>query len=270
MADDSSLHCQTDMKNNFKAAEGFTLVELLVVIAVIAILAALLLPALSRAKAQAQRTACIGNLSQIALGIRMYSDEANDSAPTLGHGQRIWFRYRELLQSYLGLKGPPSPDDKVFACPADTFYYRLNVTNGTMSYVSQGHYMQSNFVYSSYEFNGANQATNARISLLGVKALPGISGRKLTTIKYPDRTVLVADASAFVPYSWHQPQPPTINLQGYEMPLFDNAKNVVSFVDGHVSYINIYWNNSTNYGGYYSFSYFYDPPAGYDYQWSPD
>jgi prepilin-type N-terminal cleavage/methylation domain-containing protein len=247
---------------------GFTLVELLAVITIIVILAALLLPALSRAKAQAQRTACIGNLSQIALGIRIYSDEANDSAPALGHAQRIWFRYRELLQSYLGLKGPPSPDDKVFACPADTFYYRLNVTNGTMSYVSQGHYMQSNFVYSSYEFNGANQATNARISLLGVKALPGISGRKLATIKHPDRTVLVADASAFVPYSWHLPQPPTINSQGYEMPLFDNAKNVVSFVDGHVSYIKIYWNNSTNYGGYYSFSYFYDPPVGYDYQWS--
>jgi prepilin-type N-terminal cleavage/methylation domain-containing protein/prepilin-type processing-associated H-X9-DG protein len=255
---------------SMKFGKGFTLIELLVVIAIIGILVGLLLPVLSRAKAKAQRTICLNNLRQIALGVRIYSDEANDSAPALENGQKIWFRYRELLQSYLGLKSPPSPDDKVFACPADTFYYRLNVTNGTMNYVPQGHYAQSNFDYSSYEFNGANQATNAKISLLGIKTLPGIAGRKLTTIKHPERTVLVADASAFVPFSWHQPQSSTINSQGFEMPLFNNAKNMVGFVDGHVSYVKIYWDSSTNFGGYYSFSFFYNPPAGYDYQWSGD
>src|SRR5262245_11053859 len=132
------------MKNNSIVAAGFTLVEMLVVIAVIGILAALLLPALSHAKSQAQRATCMSHLKQIALGIRIYSDEANDSAPALGHGQKIWFRYRELLQGYLGLKGAPSPADKVFACPADTFYYRLDPAKGTMTYVPQGYYTQSN------------------------------------------------------------------------------------------------------------------------------
>jgi prepilin-type processing-associated H-X9-DG protein len=45
---------------------------------------------------------------------------------------------------------------------------------------------------------------------------------------------------------------------------YNDSKNVVSFVDGHVSYIKMYWTPSNR------IALFHNPPASYDYQWSPD
>jgi len=68
-------------------ARGFTLIELLVVIAIIAILASMLLPALSKAKMQGTMAACLGNEHQLVLGFIMYTQDNKDTIPgELFHG----------------------------------------------------------------------------------------------------------------------------------------------------------------------------------------
>lgn len=224
---------------------------MLVVVAIIGILAALLLPALSRAKGQAKRTQCSNNLRQINLATRMYAEDHHDAIvlPSGPAGATTDYQlYKQYVKTYAGYKGKPSPSEKLFACPSDSFYYSAG--RGSGQFHNSGLCQQSFTDFTSYAFNGWNRSgTN----------FPGMAGITLTSVQNPAATLLILEAAAMTPFSWHKPQ----KISGDYRML--NSMNMVSYVDGHVNYVKMYFDQSSP-----SEAWQRNPPAGYAYRWSAE
>jgi prepilin-type N-terminal cleavage/methylation domain-containing protein/prepilin-type processing-associated H-X9-DG protein len=104
---------------------GFTLIELLVVVTIIAVLAAMLLPALAKTKDKAKQISCASNLKQLGISLHLYAGDWNDTfpAPDQSFGTNVCWFY--AIDSYLGKAvgtSGPLPEQKVALIKQDPIW----------------------------------------------------------------------------------------------------------------------------------------------------
>jgi prepilin-type N-terminal cleavage/methylation domain-containing protein/prepilin-type processing-associated H-X9-DG protein len=162
-------------ENHFCAPPAFTLIELLVVIAIIAILASMLLPVLSRAKETGRRIACVNNLRQLNLALRMYVDDSQGLFPPRSDTNR-W-------PSHLYDDG--SRNMNILLCPTDIALLSDPVTVGSSP---------SNNVADasprSYFINGWNDYFQSSSDPQGLNLGDSMKGN---AIVYPSDTIVLGE-----------------------------------------------------------------------------
>ena len=194
-----------DTKERGLPTSGFTMIELLTVIAIIALLASLLLSALSGAKTRGQQIFCLNNARQQIIGIILYSDDNGDFLPPVSStdpsGEEI--PWSSLLQAYF-----PSPPG--FLCPGDKQSRKI-----------------------SYGLN--------EIAFVDEEDDPAVDHRKLGSFFYPTHTIAVGDLGTGDDYMKQIPDarkmvPPSGDLDDDEdgrPSARHNRRCNLSFMDGH-------------------------------------
>jgi prepilin-type N-terminal cleavage/methylation domain-containing protein/prepilin-type processing-associated H-X9-DG protein len=167
-------------KRGFKTG-GFTLVELLTVIAIIAIIAAILFPAFTRAREQARRASCASNMKQLALGMMQYTQDFDEKMPRYSHGGGFngsdgyndadGIRWGDMIFPYV-------KNIQIYACPSDSVHIRM---------FPAGNYLDVDTYSYGYSTPDTQIEFNSGF---------GVASRSLAEIEDPSGTIMLADDSA--------------------------------------------------------------------------
>ena len=214
-------------KMSLQRRQGFTLIEILVVIAILAFLASLLLPVCGAGKSKGRRTACVNNLKQLAVSTQMYAaDNDGRLAGNLpaGQGTNAWVQGnmtnlaeasdQELIRQ--GKLFPYASQTALYHCPSDLS--RLNGLPRVRSY-SMNSWMGSRYMEQNYgQENYRTFVRESELSAAGPARLWSIIDEHEVTIDDAWFLVTMNDSAPFASF------PATRHERAY----------VLNFADGHV------------------------------------